>query len=282
MRRLSNLAVLVEPLGLIGWCLLGLVWLTRRRSRGIAAWATVALTAGYFWVATPLGANVMLRAVEGDPAAAPACRGVAASEAIVALAGGVSHSDSQDPPVSRLKEASFRRTISAAALTVSSRDARLILSGGSGYPEGEAELMRELAVAFGVPPDRIVVEPRSRSTAESAALVGGIVRRLGIKRIHLVTSALHMRRAARSFEAQGIRVCRHPVDWRQVPLDLRFVLLPQISAMEKSTDAIREIMAGLWYRISGRFAPARAIADGRGKPACMEDHPRGRDGYSAS
>jgi len=255
----SSVAVLLEPLALLGWSLLCLVWLARR-PRGAVTWAAGAIATAYFWFATPLGANVMMRAIEGDPAATPVCPGVVAPETVVALAGGVSGSSPSDPSVSRLKEASFRRTSAAAELTLAGREVLLIVSGGAGRPHVEADLMQRLAVLFGVPPDRIVTESRSRNTAESAALVGAIVPRLGTDRVHLVTSALHMPRAARSFEARGIRVCRHPVDWRQVPIDPYYALLPQISAMEKSTDAVRELMGGLWYRLSGTLSPASARA----------------------
>ena len=198
----------------------------------------------------------MVRALEGDPGAERTCRGAQAPMTIVALAGGVSGSSSDDPPVSRLKEASFRRTIAAAELARAHREARLVLSGGSGRPDTEADLMRRLAISLGVPPDSIILESRSRNTAESAVLVAGILEDRGPRLVHLVTSALHMPRAAGSFEAQGVRVCRHPVDWRQVPLDFPAALLPQISALEKSTAAAREVMGRLWYRVTERLSPA--------------------------
>jgi uncharacterized SAM-binding protein YcdF (DUF218 family) len=249
----SRLATFVEPLALVGWSLLLLIWLARRPGGKGVGRAAVALATAYFWVATPLGANVMMRALEGDPAAIRSCQWDESRGVIVALAGGVTGRHTAGPPVSRLKEASFRRTVAAAELTLAHSDARLILSGGAGWPDSEAELMRALALSFGVPSDQVLTEARSRDTGESAALVAAMLRGLGTSRIHLVTSALHMRRAAPSFEAQGIRVCRHPVDWRQVPVDPLHALLPQISAMEKSTDAVREMMGGLWYRLSGKL-----------------------------
>ena len=65
----------VEPLALVGWSLLLLIWLTRRPGGKGVGRAAVALATAYFWVATPLGANVMMRALEGDPAATRPCRG---------------------------------------------------------------------------------------------------------------------------------------------------------------------------------------------------------------
>ncbi len=260
---MRGIVVLLEPPALLGWSLLGLVWLAHRRSGGVT-WTAGVIAAVYFWFATPLGANIMVGSIEGDPSAPRACLGAVTPDTVVALAGGVSGPSPPDPPLSRLKEASFRRTIAAAEITLEHREARLILSGGAGGPEVEAELMQRLAVLLGVPPERIVAEDGSRNTAESAARVGAILRRLGADHTHLVTSALHMPRAARSFEAQGIRVCRHPVDWRQVPIEPRFALLPQISAMEKSVEAVQEMLGSLWYGLSGRLSP-RPAAHGPGR-----------------
>lgn len=247
------LAVLLEPVALFGWSLLGLTWLTLRHRRALG-WPTAVIAALYFWVTTPLGANIMVRAVEGDPMAARECDLSDAPGTVVALAGGVSGPHPADPPISRLKQATFRRTCAAAELALTHSEVRLILSGGSGQPPVEAELMRRLALDLGVPPARILTETRSRNTAQSADFVEEILRRVGTDRVHLVTSALHMARAAETFEARGVRVCPHPVDWQQVSFDLPGALLPQITALDKSTEVIRETMGRLWYRLSGQLS----------------------------
>jgi uncharacterized SAM-binding protein YcdF (DUF218 family) len=109
--------------------------------------------------------------------------------------------------------------------------------------------MRDLAVALGVSPERVILDSESRSTRDSASHVAALARRMGASRVHLVTSALHMRRAAWAFSSSGSSVCRHPVDWKQVPLDLPGGLVPQISALDKSTQAVREVAGLVWYRI---------------------------------
>jgi uncharacterized SAM-binding protein YcdF (DUF218 family) len=125
-----------------------------------------------------------------------------------------------------------------------------VISGGAGGRIKEADLMRELAEALGVPGERIITEAESRSTRESAALVARRVRPLDVDAVHLVTSALHMPRAAWAFSANGLEACRHPVDWRQVRFELPGGLVPQITALEKSTRAVREVAGLVWYRLS--------------------------------
>ena len=63
------------------------------------------------------------------------------------------------------------------------------------------EMARSSLVAQGVPDDRItVLEPTVDGTIEEAWLVVKNARELGLKRIVIVTSAYHSRRALRTFE----------------------------------------------------------------------------------
>jgi uncharacterized SAM-binding protein YcdF (DUF218 family) len=246
-------ASLIEPPALIAWALVCLVALTRRTGTPpVVRRLALAVTAAYWALSSPLGANLMVRALEGNPATPRECRAGAQPELVVALAGGISGPGHDEPALSRLKEASFRRTVAACALARRLPSARLLLSGGAGSSATEAELMRELAIALGVPADAIAIDPASRNTRESAAAVQRLA---GARQVvHLVTSALHMRRAAASFEAQGLCVCRHPVDWKQVPVDAG-ALLPQTTALVKSSDAFHEALGYAWYRLSGALRP---------------------------
>lgn len=247
---------LLAPVALVGWALLLTLWLLRRQGVGGRAFGAAAATVvAYFWLASPLGANLMVRAIEGDPTEPGACIGLAEDDVVVALAGGITASTGGAPPLARLKEASFRRTIAAAGLVAPHGDMTLIVSGGAGGATTEARLMRDLAVALGVSPERVVVEAESRSTRESAARLGELARSTSVSSVHLVTSALHMPRAAWALSDRGLQVCRHPVDWKQVPFDFPGWLVPQVSAIEKSTRVVHEAAGMVWYRLLGVLSP---------------------------
>ena len=91
-------------------------------------------------------------------------------------------------------------------LLLSHRAPLILLSGG----KGEALWMKSRLLALGVPPARILVEDHSRNTHENALDSAPILRRLGARRILLVTSDLHMRRAAACFRQQGFEVVPAP------------------------------------------------------------------------
>lgn len=85
--------------------------------------------------------------------------------------------------------------------------AHLLVSGGLvGPPPAEAEMMRELALARGVPEERIVVEACARNTFENAVYAGRIIRERGWSQVIVVTDASHLPRALFVFRRLGLQV----------------------------------------------------------------------------
>ncbi len=76
-------------------------------------------------------------------------------------------------------------------------------AGGGGVPS-EAEVMRGLALAAGVPEDRLVLETESRSTLENARCSARIMAARGWRRALVVTDAVHLPRALMAFRAAGV------------------------------------------------------------------------------
>lgn len=130
----------------------------------------------------------------------------------------------------------------------------LLLSAGNvwlapGQPS-EAELLARLLVRWGVPPDRIVVEPRSRNTRENAVESARIAAARGWKTLVLVTSAYHMPRALGCFRAVGLEPDSLAVDRRVGPEHERR-WLPRSDALDRSVQMIRELCGRLVYRAVG-------------------------------
>ena len=93
------------------------------------------------------------------------------------------------------------------------------------------------------------VEDRSRNTAENAALSAELLAQAGISRIVLVTHAIHMTRAARSFEEQGLAVVPAPTVFTGVAPAGAASWLPTASALARSALALHEQVGRLWYRL---------------------------------
>jgi uncharacterized SAM-binding protein YcdF (DUF218 family) len=252
---LEWLELLVQPVAVVGWGLVAIAWLARRGAPALR-WGTIALALGYFALATPLGANGVTGALErAATTAADACGPAADRGAIVVLAGGMTGHPSSPDDIARLQVESIRRVFEAVSLARSAGEAPVIVAGGSGGPVREADLMASLASAQGLAPERVLLERESRTTAEAASHVASLLtqRRLEAVPVRLVTSALHMPRAAAAFRRRGLAVCPVPVDTRFVWPALHAALVPQATALEKSTAAWHELVGYAVYWATGRL-----------------------------
>jgi len=108
-------------------------------------------------------------------------------------------------------ESLIRRVAHGVGLYQAGRVPRLLMSGGVGrHPPAEAHLMRDLAVAAGVPEEAISIEARSRDTLENAAFSREILERHGWRRVLVVTDAYHLPRALYTFRRLGVAADGEP------------------------------------------------------------------------
>jgi uncharacterized SAM-binding protein YcdF (DUF218 family) len=176
-----------------------------------------------------------------DPARLPP------ADVIVVLGGGVtSGADGTLPSASTLERLDYAARL--ARLT----GLPLMLSGGAvevGEPEA-AVMARTLKEDFGL--EARWLEARSRTTAENATESAAMLRALGLKRVLLVTSAVHMRRARAEFRAAGIEAIPAPARSSGArPAGIR-AWLPSAEALVRSHAALYELAGELVATLSGR------------------------------
>jgi uncharacterized SAM-binding protein YcdF (DUF218 family) len=249
----KTIAVLLLPSNfLIALVLLGVALIaTRFRRAGLRLVATglvVLLAVG----ALPVG-NLLIHALETRFPAWDPARG--APDGIVVLGGAISPARSQrrgEPVVND----STARILAIAKLARQFPNARIVYSGGNAdlIPQGppETDFLSPFLDSFGVPRARVVLENRSRNTAENAAFSKEIAQPKPGERWLLVTSAVHMPRAIGCFHSAGFAVEAYPVDWRtEAAAD--FTLSPSFGAGLQRTDfAVHEWLGLLAYWASGR------------------------------
>lgn len=174
-------------------------------------------------------------------------------DAVIVLGGIVDPAASRRSGELELSEP-VERILKAAALLKSGQARMVLLSGGlisqrPGEPS-EAERLAEWLREQGIAPERIAVEGQSRNTHENAVESGRIVAARGWKRLLLVTSAWHARRAFESFRAVGLEPDVLPVDHRATDgSDEGFI--PRAAALALSTEMLRESLGRLVYRAVG-------------------------------
>lgn len=242
--------VLLEPLALITWGLLILLVLCyRKKDWEMLSTVSVVLII-LFIFASPFTANLILEQLEMTHKDQSSCVTDKKNIVIVILAGGMNRSNSESAQIEALHIASIRRALATARLANKTLKPYLIVTGGSGGTVKEADLISRLLIHLGVDQNRIIKELTAKNTYENAIQTKSVLEHLGLNRILLVTSAIHMPRAVATFRKQNIDVCTYPIDFRGVDPIFPGAFIPQISALQKSTDSFHEIAGLLWYRIN--------------------------------
>lgn len=198
----------------------------RRRPRAALAVGVVAFA--WIWVAsTP---SLALRLRQGLVTAGPTTHPHA--DAIVVLGGGT------------LPVSDWSRTTTRAGMGLSlwrEGFAPLVLVSGS----DQAVDLAQGFEASGVPRRDLRVEALSTNTHENAHNSAALLKAGGLSDVLLVTSAIHMRRAAGSFRHEGIAVSPVPADDGHARLAAAPWWLPRRDALTLTARCLREYVA-LW------------------------------------
>lgn len=208
------------------------------------------------WISSmPFVSGRLVRATEGW-AQRIAATDAPTADAVVVLSGGRFVAPGR-AAVSEWEDAD--RFFGGVELVQAGKSNLLIFTGGwsPSIPTAplEGAILAKLAVALGVPPDRVLTTGPVTNTAEEARAVAALMtaRRHAGRTILLVTSAFHMSRARRAFERAGFAVTPFPVDFRQAD-DGGFSFrdfLPNAAALGQSQMAMRELYGRLVYRLGG-------------------------------
>jgi uncharacterized SAM-binding protein YcdF (DUF218 family) len=187
------------------------------------------------------------------------------ADVIVVLGGGT---ESAQPPRQMVEvNSAGDRILYAAKLYKQGKAPHILLSGGNisflGTRESTpASEMFDLMQFVGIPPEAIWLQNQSQNTHEDALYCQEILAQKGIKRILLVTSAMHMPRSVALFEHNGLQVIPAPTDftvtyqnWADLTKpDLKaqlINLIPNSSDMAIITNALKEYIGMFVYRLQG-------------------------------
>ena len=254
------LPILAYPLGMACLLLSGALFSYRRLKRQ----RTLLVAAlGLLWLGGNHGvAFALARSLEWQnlPPAS-----LAKADVIVVLGGGTE--GAQYPRQSVEVNSAGDRMLYAARLYKQGASSHILLSGGnidwmaadSSSPAADMADIIELA---GVPGNALWLEERSLNTYENALFAREYLQAKGIRRVILVTSALHMPRARALFEHQGLEVIPAPTDFTvtQAGWDDLFSLnvpgqvinfFPGASSLGRTTNVLKEYF-GIWVSALNR------------------------------
>jgi len=246
--------LIVPPASLFVLIAAGLA-MSRRWPRAGRIMAATGLAALAF-LSTNAGAGLFVAPLEGMTSALRAPERAGAQAIVVLAAGRIERApeyEGRDVPdyiaLARLRYAAHlqRRT-----------GLPMLVSGGNGssgvepdaadrvYPKADA-MAAALREDFGVPVKWI--EGRSRDTAENASCSAALLRPEGIRRILLVTDAMHMPRARDAFERAGFEVVSAPTVFFSNQRQSLAAWVPSAEGMRRSWYAVYELLGIAWYRV---------------------------------
>jgi uncharacterized SAM-binding protein YcdF (DUF218 family) len=182
------------------------------------------------------------------------------AEAIVIL-GGATRPKIAPRPWYEVNEAGDR-LLYGALLYKQKKAPLIVVTGGraewlgeGGNPESED--MAAILELMGVPREAIIQESQSFNTRDNAVNTRQILLQRNIRKVLLVTSALHMPRSMEIFRKIEIESIAAPTDFLAgqsrnnkgfaVILDL----LPSVDALKNTTNAIKEYIGLLVYQLAG-------------------------------
>ncbi|MGB5212343.1 MAG: YdcF family protein [Anderseniella sp.] len=223
------------------------------RRRKAVAWITFGTL--YLWLAaTPITALSLINSLEEQYPIVSIDTLPKADVAIVL--GGVSVQSQGLNPYADLKSGADR-ILHAVRLLKAGKVDRILVSSGRPVSQldsrSEAEIIAGFLREFGVDDADIVLESKSRNTHENAINSLARMRENGFTSALLVTSALHMPRAAAVFRKAGVKFSPVSIDALSSSIEARsvFAFLPNSKALDYSTQSIKEWIGMLVYHLRG-------------------------------
>ena len=113
----------------------------------------------------------------------------------------------------------------------------------------EGEYLKNMAIEFGINEDKILLTKNVQNTEQEAKAIKELFPAEDIKLI-LITSAFHMPRAVKVFEAYDLNIITFPVDFRRK--DTKFTILdliPSASSLAKTSHFIKELIGRFYYTL---------------------------------
>ncbi|MBZ8181576.1 YdcF family protein [Oscillatoria salina IIICB1] len=250
------LPLFIYPLGLACLLLIMALVMWWRRSRWTPIPISLALL--ILWVASSGWMSAALvRSLEWQNIP----RGELPTAEAIVLLGGATKPPTPPRPMVDVKDEGDR-VLYAAKLYQEQKAPIIVAAGGRiDWRDGgqsEAEDMAELLKMMGVPSRAIILEPDSLNTYENAVNVRKILEDRGIKRVLLVTSAIHMPRSVLIFQRQNFEVIPAPCDFliakpsgQRTTEGTILNLIPDSERLVNSTRAMKEYIGMVIYRLRG-------------------------------
>ncbi|MBI5774507.1 MAG: YdcF family protein [Verrucomicrobia bacterium] len=254
-------APLAHPLGFL-WLLLvilaaGLLkrrqWITGGAALGIALLMSLAGSRVPVYLLTTLEKPYLRDSISNVPPA----------DAVVLLGGSFEYS--RYDPMGFNVNGAADRVLTALELLRLKKAGALVLGGRGIQMDGEfkneAHALAKWLANWNLPGAPVVILDGSGNTHDEAVKTAAVAKEKGWKKIHLVTTAFHMRRAAAVFRTAGLEVVPVACDFQRLgtPYDgIEFSVVPSLGGFQTLGWYLHERAGWFVYRANGWISSAAA------------------------
>ena len=173
------------------------------------------------------------------------------ADAIVVLSGMITAIETEKKFNYEFNDA-VDRILSGIDLFKENKAPFLILTNGKlpwsvGIPEGE--YLKKFSIELGVPEKNILLTDNVQNTEQEAKSVRKLLNTSEVN-IILVTSAFHMPRAKKVFEAVNLKVIPFAVDFRNSTQKITIMdFIPSAGSLNDTSHFVREMIGRLYYNL---------------------------------
>lgn len=164
---------------------------------------------------------------------------------------GSGHTNNENlSDVSQLSKTALMRLSEGIRIYKELDNAKLILSGYEGDQKiPNALMMKKVAINLGVKEENIITQEKAKDTKEESNYAKETLKK---EPFILVTSAAHMPRAMKIFEANWLNPIAAPTDYL-AKRESEFLSIPKASNLKKTESAMHEYVGTLWHTITEKI-----------------------------
>jgi uncharacterized SAM-binding protein YcdF (DUF218 family) len=241
-------ALLLPPSGL--FLLLAVGWMLRGRWPRLGRVLMAGSIAVLFFLSTGIGARLLVRPLESLTAPLAATGGTGAQAIVVLASGRVV--DAPEYGGREIPDYLALARLRYAARLQHQTGLPILVSGGNVLPQGAGSSKAD-AMASALREDFATpvkwVEGESNDTAGNARFSARLLQKDGVRRILLVTDAMHMPRARMAFAHAGLDVVAAPTIFLGAGSIGPYGYLPSAESLRRSRYATHEWIGLAWYRL---------------------------------
>lgn len=239
---ISTLAMPLPALLIIGFLGLLFIMFTQRHKLGVL-FVFLSLSGIFLASFQPVSTHLLMPIERENSAFLPTDQAI---DYVMVLGNG--HVvDDQIPPTSELSRTALMRLTEGIRIIRMYPGAKLILSGYAGGTEfSHAKMMARVALALGVAKPDIILLETAKDTWEEARQAAAFVNQ---KKLVLVTSASHMKRALKEFHSAGLEPIPAPTNYlAQSEIHQAWEKYSPQSRYLEQTETYWHEQLGLWWR----------------------------------